>query len=394
MLDVTTSPTQPLRRSLSNAAIAPLPLTPPPRNRCRARQSLSLGRLNAGEVNDPPRLASATDAPGRRGPVSRDSTARTAVIASALTLEETLPSRPFKTCLVLLCLSTLAACGTGDGNSLGTTESIELNAIIQSVGPLPVLSVEYSVNCFGDDDSTAPDEVRLDGELEPPNSRAAKIGVLETQRETWAGFVDLPHGSCSMQLRGRDTDDEVICTAAVPFSIAADTDTLVIATLECSAPGFPSVREFNICPDLLALRCDELDPVTEDTSCVVSFLDQDNTCSPGCDPQSCVPSDTAGLTCTSGPDPGVSTTITCADAVLDCTGDGIPDPFCTINSNTPDTRLEVDGTLVADFFVACVPPAPTGMPGSTITCTAVTSDGDLDCDRTKLISVICPEPNP
>lgn len=294
-----------------------------------------------------------------------------------------------RTCFVGLCLGTLVACGTGHGNS-PATESIELSTILESLGPLPAMSMEYTVNCVGDEGSGAPDGVRIDGELEPANDRTEKIGMLDVQTETWTAFVDLPPGSCSVQLRARDSDGEVICTANLRFSVVANTPTHLIMPLQC---GRITVGEFNICPDLRAFRCDELDPITQDASCVVSFRDQDSTCSQGCDPQTCTPSP-EGLNCIEGPDPGVSTTITCIDDLLDCTGDGIPDPSCTINSNTSGVSLEVDDTLVAEFFVACLPAASAGMPGATTTCTALTSDGDIDCDRTKLITVDCPSPDP
>lgn len=302
-----------------------------------------------------------------------------------------MPVRRVRTCLVLLCLGALVACGAGDGDS-AATESIELSTILQSLGPSPAMSVEYTVNCVGDGGSGAPDGVRIDGELEPANDRTVKTGMLDMQTETWTGFVDLPPGSCSVQLRARDSDGEVVCTANLRFSVVANTPAHLIVPLEC---GRITVGGFNInyCPDLLAFRCDEIDPMTEDASCLVSFRDEDSTCAQSCDPQTCTPSP-EGLDCTEGPDPGVSTTITCIDALLDCTGDGTPDPSCTINSKTPGVSREVNDTLVADFFVACLPPASADMPGATITCTALTSDGDLDCDRTKLITVNCPDAGP
>lgn len=303
-----------------------------------------------------------------------------------------MPSHPV-TRLLLLCLAILMACGTGDGDTSGAAEGIELNAIVQSWGPLPALSVEYTVSCVHHDASAMPDELRLEGNLEPLHARAAKLGMLDIESETWVAFLDLPPGSCSMQLRGRDDDGEVICTAELPFSVPANTVTQVSVLLECASPGFPLDREFNICPDLVALRCDELDPLTESTTCAVSFRDEDQTCGPGCDPQTCTVSP-QGLSCTPGPDPGVWTIITCADAVLDCTGDGIADPFCTFDAEMPGIPSEGTDALVASFFVECLPPSSNGMPSVTATCTALTSDGDVDCDKTKLVTVSCPEPSP
>jgi len=295
--------------------------------------------------------------------------------------------------LLPLCLAILMACGTGDGDTSGAAEGVELNATVQSWGPLPALSVEYTVNCIHHDGSPMPDEVRLEGNLEPLDARAAKTGMLDRERETWVGFLDLPPGSCSMQLRGRDEDGEVICTAELPFSVPANTVAQLSVLLECASPGYPRDREFNICPDLLTLRCDEIDPLTQGAACLVSFRDEDQTCGPACDPQTCTVTP-EGLSCSPGPDPGVSTIITCDDAALDCTGDGFADPSCAIDSGTPGTSSEDDDTLVAEFFVACAAPPEPEMPTLAITCTALTTDGDVDCDQIKLVTISCPDPRP
>ncbi len=292
---------------------------------------------------------------------------------------------------LLVCISILVSCGSGDGEALGARESIKLRAIIQSTGPSPVVAVEYTISCLVEDELGLPEATRLEGTLAPPHGAAAKIGMLDMYRATWAALVDLPRGSCSIQLRGRDDDGEVVCTVDVPFSVVANTVTQVIVPLECPSAGFPSTREFNVCPDLLAFRCDELDPSTERAICVVSFRDEDQTCRRSCDPQACVASP-EGLTCTPGPDPGVSTTIACTEGVLDCTGDGISDSSCTISADTPGTSAEGSDSLVASFYVACVSPPSPETPAPTITCTAIITDGDIDCNETKLVTVRCPEP--
>lgn len=95
-----------------------------------------------------------------------------------------------------------------------------------------------------------------------------------------------------------------------------------------------------------------------------------------------------------GPDPGVSTTITCTNGWLDCEGDGVPDPSCTFNGDTigdleqqPPSFPGLPGN--GGFFITCIPPALGGLPGVIATCTAVTTDGDLDCDKTKVVDVAC-----
>jgi len=55
--------------------------------------------------------------------------------------------------------------------------------------------------------------------------------------------------------------------------------------------------------------------------------------------------------------------------------------FCDFSNSNPN--------LNASFFVACVPQALGGL-GATVECTAVTTDGDLDCDKTKVITIQCP----
>ncbi|MDH3726246.1 MAG: hypothetical protein OER77_01840, partial [Myxococcales bacterium] len=242
--------------------------------------------------------------------------------------------------------------------------------------------------------------------------------AIDGQAEIWQGFMDLPPGPCTIELRARDGDGEVICTAQEPFSIAADSTTKVNIVLICDisfqAPvgmldvdGTFSFNVGNFCPDLFILNCLNSMPAEQQvlpppnpplagTGCQVRFRDGDSTCGQGCDPQSCSPNGLTGLTCTPGPDPGVSTTVTCdADTLLDCQGDGVPDPSCTFTGDTEGTLgqqppafpgLPGDG----GFFITCLPPALGGTPGSTATCTAVTTDGDLDCDKTKVVDVACP----
>ncbi|MBW2379599.1 MAG: hypothetical protein JRG70_08625, partial [Deltaproteobacteria bacterium] len=389
--------------------------------------------------------------------------------------------RRFTPWIALACIGTLAACTSGEG---GTAGNIDIE------------TVEYTIACAGNSDTfldngaSFADEVRIDGNLEVVDGRTnpgvnvcvggnnpgavciipaspspaecqgtspvadgscvsgADFGpaLPGSQTEVWQGFMDLPPGPCSIELRARDNDGEVICTAIEPFSITADTTTKVNLVLICDtsfqAPvgmlDVDATFSFNVgnfCPDLFVLNCMETNPVEEQvlpppnpmiaaTVCEVRFRDGDSTCGAGCDPQSCVPTAT-GLFCTPGPDPGVSTTITCnAATLLDCQGDGIPEASCTINGDTLGVLPEfLDNTfpcvtdvdclafvpvpgvecvagfcdfdntnyfLNLSFAVACVPPALGGVPGAVVECTAVTTDGDTDCDKTKVVQVNCP----
>lgn len=316
--------------------------------------------------------------------------------------------RPVRPILALACLVILGACGSDDGAPADLTE---INVVTPGQGLSGIAVVDYTINCLGDTDNAAslPDEVTIEGNLEVVNSLTGSHGPIPpefgTPRprpdvEIWQGFIDLPPGPCTAQLRARDNDGEVFCTATEPFTVTAETPTKINLVLICDI-CFPapvgtldedatfSSHVGNFCPDLLALSCDELDLLEASTACEVRFHDGDNTCGPACDPQTCTPT-AEGLICTPGPDPGVATTITCTDALLDCSGDGTPDPSCVIDANSANTFPEF---IEASFFVACIPPEPGATFGTTITCTAVTSDGDFDCDKTNVINIDCPDPD-
>jgi len=371
---------------------------------------------------------------------------------------------------LLACAITLAACTSGGGGtSAGNTE---MNVVVPNGSPslgggssapalIDIQTVEYTIACAGntdtflDNNASFPNAVRIDGNLEVADGRTRPQGPIPPEfgtprpgdgAEIWQGFMDLPPGPCTVELRARDADGEVICTAQEPFTITADTVTKVNLVLICDlsfqAPvgsldvdGTFSFNVGNFCPDLFVLNCLDSNPVEQQvlpppnppiavTSCEVRFRDGDSTCGASCDPQSCTPT-ASGLSCTPGPDPGVSTTITCdAVTLLDCEGDGVPDASCTINgdtlgttaSNTP-VACATDADCVAaigplpgivcntstntcdlsntnpfvnaSFFMACIPPALGGLPGVSPECTAITTDGDLDCDKTKVVSINC-----
>jgi len=320
--------------------------------------------------------------------------------------------------IALACVGTLAACTSGEGGTAGNTE---LNVVVpnngsQSPGPAPdfnpqpafidIQDVEYTIDCAGNNDqfldnnSSFPDEVTINGNLEVQDGRTNSLAIygdpaIDGQAEIWQGFMDLPPGPCTIELRARDGDGEVICTALEPFNIAADTLTKVNIVLICDisfqAPvgmldldGTFSFNVGNFCPDLFILNCPEKNP--QRATCEVRFRDGDSTCGAGCDPQTCVPTP-AGLTCTPGSDPGVSTTVTCTDLRIDC--DGRPNTTETSCTFTGDTLGTLGGSGEGAFDVYCIPPGQGGIPGVVGSCTAITTDGDIDCDKTKVVSIDC-----
>jgi len=208
----------------------------------------------------------------------------------------------------------------------------------------------------------------------------------------------------------------------------------------------------NFCPDAFVLNCIDTDIDVRQipglgalavTACQTRFRDGDLQCGNSCDPQVC---NTApeGLRCEpqclndtaafpDGCPTEPTTTVTCnggaAAAAIDCNGfpnfdpdTGLPLPPDTECVFTGDTLGEIGGPAPGPppalggtgpgpggFFVTCAIcdasyifltqgqdarcTVPTGLPvtpGAEVKCTAVTTDGDTDCDKTKTVSLICP----
>ncbi len=324
--------------------------------------------------------------------------------------------------IVLACIGTLAAC-TSEGDTAGTTE---LNIIVPAdpsgtgtPSEIDIGTVEYTIDCAGNTDvfldnaASFPNAVTLNGNLEVVDGRPAPPGSTLANSEIWQGFMDLPPGPCTVQLRARDDDGEVICTATEPFNITADNatkvDIILICDISFQAPvgmldvdGTFSFNVGNFCPNLFVLNCAESNPqvplpgVPPTTYCETRWEDGDSTCGDNCDEQVCTPGG-GGLICTPGPDPGVSTTVTCdSNGLIDCQGDFVFDASCSwggdvtgnLGSGIPvPVLLGGPGPDRGGFFVACNPGA---VPGSTVTCTAVTTDGDIDCDKSKIVQFDCP----
>ncbi len=340
--------------------------------------------------------------------------------------------RPISFGIALACtVALLAGCSTDDGQVEGNTQ---LNVVIpngtgngsSAPAAAQIGVVEYTIQCddaidagpFLENGATLDNDVTINGVLEVLNADAgasigADFGPDLTEVFVWQGFMDLPPtAGCTVQLRARDADGEVICTATQAFDITADATTKVNVLMQCDVSFQAPVGmldldadfQFNVsnfCPNLYVLNCVDSFPqvplpgVPPTTYCETRFQDDDGQCGASCDPQTCVDNG-AGLTCTPGADNGVSTTVTCdANGLIDCEGDFNFDGSCTWNGAATGTTgagvpvpvlLGGPGPEAGGFFVACNPAAP----GSDVTCTAVTTDGDTDCDKTKTVTFTCP----
>ncbi|MDH3652969.1 MAG: hypothetical protein OEN21_01760, partial [Myxococcales bacterium] len=122
--------------------------------------------------------------------------------------------------LLSLVLQLTAACSSVDDGAAGNTE---LNVIVPngydagSSAPalIDIQDVEYTIDCAGnsdtflDNNASFPDEVTLNGNLEVQDGRTNPLAIygdpaIDGQAEIWQGFMDLPPGPCTIELRARD----------------------------------------------------------------------------------------------------------------------------------------------------------------------------------------------
>ena len=407
------------------------------------------------------------------------------------------PSAPQARAIVaLLVVQLAAACGETSGRS--PAANTELNVVIpngagngsSAPAAFDIQVVEYTINCDSLGFVTPPGinsvnpgantfnpDVTINGVLEVLDTASAGVNTQNFGPDlgevyVWQGFMDIPLDSvCTVQLRARDGDQEVICSATQSFNtqapfVAGSTvkvNVLMICDLSYQAPvamlDLDGDFQFNIanfCPDLFVLNCIDTaidirtfpPPIgsVAATACQVRARDGDSQCGNSCDPQSCVET-TEGLTCTPAPEPalGLKTTVVCPpvyvcaipnpalfgtpctpgdvtpgscnalggptacvpNAVIDCTGTNTPAANCMYNGDVLGAiGAPAPGPLnpgQGGFFVACVladndgnpstPPVAV-TPGATVTCQATTTDGDVDCNKTKIVQVTCPGLSP
>jgi len=267
--------------------------------------------------------------------------------------------------MVLTCMTAIAAC-TSTGGDEGSVGNTEFNVVIPDAEGTDVQSVEYTINCLGNATeflnnlASFPDEVTINGNLEVVEPGQGPN--FPADAEIRQGYMDLPPGPCTAELRARDNDDEVICTAQEPFNVQADQNTVVELVLICGLSfqadvgtadiiGTFQYNVANFCPDLFVLNCLESFPqvpVDENnqptgpavSTCEVRYRDGDSTCGTSCDPQTCEADGLAGIICTQpggdplpggfdpGPDPGVQTTVTCGGADMACNGGAFGQTSC------------------------------------------------------------------
>lgn len=117
----------------------------------------------------------------------------------------------------------LSACGGADTvQYFETTLTLEIEAIEAIEATFSTESVEYTVACANSANSLpGADPLRFEGSLE-----LAGVGAdPEIPTWVWREVAAFPAGECSVQLRGRNGDSEVIWTLVEPLVVAHDMPT-------------------------------------------------------------------------------------------------------------------------------------------------------------------------
>jgi len=281
---------------------------------------------------------------------------------------------------VICCVGLLAACDHqgAAGNTqidltIGTDSSEELAFEADRVdyritcagtvpGTLPIPPDSTSGSDYGYDDS-----VDISGALE----------IVDDQDDltppVWTAVTDLPPGDCTATLSVY-RDGAVVCEGSQDFTVVADNTTMLNISLVCDylsvdtpdgvadADGEFQFEVGNECPKVFSFSAvPRVIPNGQSSTLVQTLVqDLDGTCGSNCNPQTC--DDENPPNCTPGPDDGLVTTVDALVGTLD-------DPNAALTNYNCDPWF----------------------PGLIEICMDAT-DGDLDCDKHRCTSVVCPDP--
>jgi len=276
----------------------------------------------------------------------------------------------------------VAGCSGGEGGPIGTAE-VNLQIVYPSSSAawegFTVDRVDYRITCPGTAPGSMPippaDTTGTDYTYDDSVDMSGAFEIVDTQTPpVWHATMDLPPGDCTMTLSVWD-GDEIACIGSETLTIVEDTSTKFDITLVCtlsvdvpdgglSVDGTLDIIDGNYCPHLVWLAADPtvLGPVVPAVTTIQTHsFDLDNTCGQGCDPQTCVPG-TNPLICTPGPDLGLTSTLYAPSGV---------GSFADVDAS--ETTYTCDPLF----------------PGPTDIC-ALASDGDIECDRTRCLTIVCP----
>ena len=291
--------------------------------------------------------------------------------------------------ITVLVLAMIHACVS---DTHPAVKEVTLNVVVLDDIEIDLDRLEYTIACRGNGDTfldgndSFPDESVFTGVLEVDSTQT--VGNPPMPVDVWQGFAGLPPGPCVIQLRSLDNDGERICVSDHAFIVLAEVTVTVDLVLLCdisfqAASGTVDLLASfsfvigNHCPDIFIFNTLSSMPMGGTAEVQVRGQDVDSACGVTCDPQTCDLT-TLPPTCSPGPDNGMSINVTSDIGSFDCDQDGMPDGTSCV--------LFGDQFNTGNMDYIC-PAGPS--PGTTATLMATISDGDLDCDKTKEISIVC-----
>jgi len=278
--------------------------------------------------------------------------------------------------VALCCVAFGAACDSGSPATADPSGNTEVSLLISDPAAAPeefgalIDFVSYRITCPGSTLTPYDDSVDITGNFEANTTANPAV---------WTLVTDLPLSLCTITL-WVFYDAEVICSGSEVMPIIANSDPLapnkVNIVLECSLSVNPpsgdgeidgtfNLVHGNYCPQLNwlgALPIVVAPAVPAVTTIQTSSFDLDNACGQNCDPQTCNFTLNPPV-CTPGPDIGLISTLSAP------AGNGT---FGDVNA--------------LNTTYACDPLSP----GPTEICVTVT-DGDIDCDQTRCLTIVCPD---
>ena len=264
--------------------------------------------------------------------------------------------------IVLACMGTLAAC-TSEGGT-GSVSGTQVNLTVgQGDQAFDVDRVDYVVVCGGEG-TGASDTPGNSADIDDDTTFSGQFEIVGDL--VFQALMDLPPGDCTITLSVSD-EDEVVCMGTQTLPVTADQTQVFNIALRCAVSFQSPVANAdvngtfftvvgNFCPSLYVFNAiPTVHPIDGDGTSDLQLraLDFDGTCGESCDPD--------------GNDPGLTTTVSCPGGSL-VGGSG-------------------DGSNSDNYVLTCTAPGP-------VTCTAAVTDGDLDCDKQKVLTVTCPGVNP
>lgn len=280
---------------------------------------------------------------------------------------------------VLCCVGLLPSCN--DQGGIGNTEiTLTIGNDVSSASQelaFEIDRVEYRITCAGTSPGTfsiPPDSTGGNYTYDDSVDISGQLEVMEPGNPAvWHVVTNLPPGPCTVTLLVTK-DAEVVCSGSRDFTVLADQTTklniAMICSLSIATPDGSGTNgggfQFDVgneCPKLFEFSAHPRVLPTDQLTTTIQTVAQDidGTCGNNCDPQTCDTSNPP--VCTPGPDLGLVTTLSSTLGL-----GSFDDPNAGLATFTCDPLF----------------------PGNYEICVHLT-DGDIDCDKSKCITVVCPD---